>query len=67
MKQLGNLAIVCASRSDVLLQIQGHKVVVHVGQGPKRESLCTTWDNDEKISGIIRELNYGKYREQEVA
>ena len=67
MKQLGNLATVCANRPDVLLQIQGHKVIVYVGQGPQREALCTDWDNDKKISCIIRELNYGKYREQEVA
>ena len=67
MKQLGNLAIVCAKRSDVLMQIQGSKVSVFVGQGPQREALHTRWDDDKKISDMIRELNYGKYRTREVA
>lgn len=67
MKQLGNLAIVCAKRPDVLMQIQGSRVFVFVGQGPQREALHTEWDNDEKISGIIRKLNDGKQRIREVA
>ncbi len=32
MKQLGNLAIVCAQRSDVLLEIHGGLVSIHMGQ-----------------------------------
>ena len=36
MRQLGNLAIVCAGRSDVLLQIFQGQVTVHVGRGPQR-------------------------------
>lgn len=67
MKQLGNLAIVCAKRPDVLMQIQGSRVSVFVGQGPQREAFHTRWDDDGKISGIIRELNYGKYKTREVA
>lgn len=67
MKQLGNLAIVCAKRQDVLLQIQGSRIAVSVGQGPQRETINSKWDDDEKISDIIRELNYGKYRTSEVA
>lgn len=62
MKQLGNLAVVCANRPDVLMQIQGRSVAVYVVRGPEREMLHTEWDDDEKISCIIRELNYGKYR-----
>ena len=34
MKQLGNLAIVCAKRPEVLMQIYGGEVAVHVGTGP---------------------------------
>lgn len=64
MKQLGNLALVCARRPDVLLQIQGNSVSVHVGQGPQRTTLYTQWDNDKNISTIIKELNFGKYAEQ---
>ena len=50
MKQLGNLAIVCAQRSDVLLEIHG-------GQN----TLCISWDDDCFIQHIIHELNFGKY------
>ena len=33
MKQLGNLAMVCAKRSDVLLQIQRGTVFLSIGMG----------------------------------
>lgn len=62
MKQIGNLAVVCANRKDVLLQIQGKEVAVHVGSGLQRESLYILWDDDNSISDLIGELNYGKYR-----
>ena len=61
MKQLGNLALVCAQRPELLMQIYGGQVSVHVGSGPDRASLCSTWDDDEKICHIIYELNFGKY------
>ena len=60
MKQLGNLAVVCAQRPDVLMQIYGSEVSVHVGEGPERAVLSTKWD-DETIQSIIRELNFGRY------
>lgn len=62
MKQLGNLAIVCAKRPEVLLQLYNSQVTVHVGQGPQRAVLCAAWDDDEQISRIIHELNFGAYR-----
>lgn len=49
MKQLGNLAIVCAKRPDVLMQIYSGTVSVHVGTGPERETLSIAWDDDELI------------------
>lgn len=61
MKQLGNLAVVCAQRPDVLMQIYGSEVSVHVGEGPERAVLSTKWDDDETIQSIIRELNFGRY------
>lgn len=64
MKQLGNLALVCANRPEVLMQLQVGTVSVHVGAGPNRAVLCTEWDNDAEIEHIIRELNFGKYRER---
>ena len=61
MKQLGNLAVVCAQRPDVLMQIYGSEVSVHVGEGPERAVLSTKWDDDKTIQSIIRELNFGRY------
>ena len=61
MKQLGNLALVCAQRPDVLMQIYGGMATVHVGEGPERAALSTGWENDETIQKIIRELNFGRY------
>ena len=61
MRQLGNLAIVCAGRSDVLLQIFQGQVTVHVGRGPQRTVLRGAWDDDEEIRRMIHELNFGKF------
>ena len=61
MKQLGNLAVVCAQRPDVLMQIYGSEVSVHVREGPERAVFSTKWDDDETIQSIIRELNFGRY------
>ena len=67
MRQLGNLAIVCAGRSDVLLQIFQGQVTVHVGQGPERAMLCAAWDDDAQICRIIHELNFGTYSGKKAA
>ncbi len=61
MKQLGNLAMVCARRPEVMLQIHGGQAAVHVGAGSDRATLITAWDNDAEINRIIHELNFGKY------
>jgi hypothetical protein len=62
MKQLGNLALVCATRDDVSFTMLKGEVTVHVGDGPAREALTTAWHDDKKITAIIRELNFGKYK-----
>lgn len=64
MKQLGNLAVVCAKKKDVLLQIHNGVVSVHYGAGPARETATARWDDDEAISAIVYELNFGKGAEQ---
>lgn len=64
MKQLGNLAIICARRKSVLLQIQGGMASVFVGAGPNRDVLSARWDDDAEIIRIIHELNFGKYKDQ---
>lgn len=61
MKQLGNLAIVCARRPDVLMQIYDGTVTVHVGAGHERETLHSAWDNDEDIRRIVQKMNFGRY------
>ena len=61
MKQLGNLAIVCARRQDVLLQVIDGKVTVHAGSGPNRAIFCAYWDDDAKIDDIVCELNFGRF------
>lgn len=63
MKQLGNLAIVCARRKNVLLQVLDGMATVYVGTGPDKAVLATDWDNDKEILDIIRELNFGKHKE----
>ena len=66
MKELGNLAIVCAHRPDVLMQIYDGTVTVHVGAGSQRTALHTDWGNDEEIRRIVHELNFGKYARKEL-
>lgn len=63
MKQLGNLAIVCAKRKDTLLQMLNGNVAIHLGDGPNRAVLSAEWNDDETITAIIHELNFGKYKE----
>lgn len=65
MKQLGNLAIICAKRPDILLQIYDGYACVHVGEGPNRASVYAQWDDDNAIRRIVYELNYGRYAEKE--
>lgn len=67
MKQLGNLAIICAKRPEVLLQIYDGFASVYVGQGPNRAVLSAAWDNDAEIRRIIHELNFGRYRGSQAA
>ena len=63
MKQLGNLALICARRPGVLMQLHGGNVSVYVGEGPDRAALDAVWDDDTAINHIIYELNFGKYKE----
>ena len=64
MKQLGNLAIICAQRQSLQLQIQNGMVSVCVGAGPDQGVLSARWDDDAEIDRIIHELNFGKYKDQ---
>ena len=59
MKQIGNLAVVCARRQDVLLQVGSEKVCVHVGAGPERNTLHAAWDDDDAIQRIVQPAEMG--------
>ena len=67
MKQLGNLALVCARWPELLMQLYDGRVSIHVGAGPDRATLCSAWDDDETISHIIYELNFGTYSGRKAA
>ena len=67
MNQLGNLAIVCANRPEVLLQIYDGLASVNMGQGPNRTVLSTAWDNHREIRLMIHELSLGQYRGDQAA
>ncbi len=58
MKQLGNLAVVCAKRHDVVMTTQDGKVFVLPRAAGR--AMIALWD-DEAVSHIIRELNFGAY------
>ena len=61
MKQLGNLAMVCAQRPEVLMQLHAGAITVYVGEGPERAALSAAWDDDAAINKMVHELNFGKY------
>ena len=58
MKQLGNFAVVCAVRKDVLMQIHNGIVSVHYGAGPTRETVTAKLDDDKEIGNIVYKLNF---------
>ena len=65
MKQLGNLAVVCAQRNDLTFVMLRGLVNVIVCSGEKSyDTLTVAWDDDAGINEIIRELNRGKYAEK---
>lgn len=64
MKELGNLAVVCAKRHNTLMQVHNSTVTVHVGNGPRRKSIALDWHDDVKIRALIWDLNHGRLREK---
>ena len=65
MKKISELAIVCAKRPDVLLQLYEGFVCVYVGVGPVRGSMVAKWDDDMAIAGFIQQLETGKFAEEQ--
>ena len=64
MKQLGNLAIICAQRDDLCLTIYKGQATIHIGCGPDKKSLSVNWSDDDAISKLTYELNHSKYRDE---
>lgn len=65
MKELGNLAVVCAGRMDILLQIYDGYACVYVGEGSERAHMIAQCNDDEAIRKIVSELNFGRYAGKE--
>ena len=63
MKQLGNLAICCARRSDLCLSIYNGRATVFMGCGPEKKQITVDWGDDEVINKLTYELNHGEYRQ----
>ena len=60
MKQIGNLAIVCAQRKDVTLRIEQGRVMVMLDGTYAPTTFSADWDDDETILSVIHELNFGQ-------
>lgn len=61
MKQLGNLALVCAKRPDTRLVINSPSVMLYVNRALV---WFAQWDDNEAIKQMIRELNFGKFKKK---
>ena len=61
MKQLGNLAIVCAQRNDLAFLMRYGEILIEVRRKKPFQTLSVAWDDDEAIVRVIHELNFGKY------
>ena len=60
MKQIGNLAIVCARRKDATLRIEQGRVLILLEGAYAPTAISADWDDDETILSIIHELNFGQ-------
>ena len=58
MKQLGNLAVICAQRPELLMQLRGGLVLV---QAKNRAAMEAAWNDDARIEKMIYELNFGAF------
>ena len=52
MKQLGNLAVICAQRPELLMQLR---------DGAAMEA---AWNDDTRIEKMIYELNFGAFSKE---
>lgn len=60
MKQLGNLAIVCAKKEGVRLCLENGMVMIQIIRPSYRVTLSAAWNDDKEINRIIYALNFDK-------
>ena len=60
MKQIGNLAIICARRKVVTLRIEQGRAMVLLDGAYAPTAFSAEWDDDETILSVIHELNFGQ-------
>ena len=60
MKQLGNLAVICAQRPELLQRRDG---LVSV-QAKNRAAMEAAWNDDTRIEKMIYELNFGAFSKE---
>ena len=60
-KQVGNLAIICAQRPDVRVEIKNGHVFVTIGKDGGDAFMSCPWHDDTLIDQMICELNFGIY------
>ena len=61
MKQLGNLAVICAQRPELLMQLRDGLVLV---QAKNRAAMEAAWNDDARIKKMIYELNFGTFSKE---
>ena len=61
MKQLGNLAVICAQRPELLMQLRSGLVLV---QAKNRAAMEAAWNDDAQIERMIYELNFGAFSKE---
>lgn len=66
MKQIGNLAVVCAKRPDLIMTVKGGRVYISMASEANRMIFCADWGDDAEINGVIHHLNFGRYRIEKV-
>ena len=53
------MALVCARRQDLVLELSHGVAVVHAAGRPEDVLFTSYWDDDERLLSIILELNHG--------
>ena len=64
MKQLGNLAIVCAKRPDVTFLMERGQIKVVAYHRGGYQTMIANWDDDARIEEMDHQLNFGRYAEK---